>query len=115
MKKLLAGLLVIGSISAFSSDCTVSVHNFDTKQSKIEEILISKGYTIDISNPRFRIQSANYMGPIGEEIKIINVFERDNDNRVAYFEAQIPMFSAMTGGSQRAEKRYLRSLPNLCE
>lgn len=110
MRNLLIGLLTLGSISALADECSVSIYNFDADSVKIESILKSKGYVIDNQNPKYRIQSANYTGPHGEEIKVINVFERGNSNRIEYVEKEISWVSVLTGGFARIEYRFVKSL-----
>lgn len=106
MKSLLFFGLLISQLS-FASDCSISVMGLETKADKANVILESKGYTISYFSPQYRIQGANYLGPRGEEIKIVNMFERGNDNRIAFVEKDVSFFR----GFKRIEKEFLRSLP----
>lgn len=115
MNKIIILVLLLIKFSAFSEECTVSIENFDTKNSKIEQILISKGYIIDDDSPRFRIESSNYLGVDGKDIKVINVFEKGVQERVAYLEKKIRRRNNSLKGLKRAEKRYIRSLDKLCD
>jgi hypothetical protein len=50
MKKLLVGLLALGSISSFASDCEIQLRGMNLSDknhaSKVERILTKKGYTL---------------------------------------------------------------------
>lgn|GEM_PF-6907093 len=106
MKNLLfLGLLF--SQLCFAADCSVSVTGLETSTANANFILESKGYTITPSNPKYKIEGANYFGPHGEQTKVVNMFERGNVDRIAFTEKDTSFFR----GFKKIEKDFLRSLP----
>jgi hypothetical protein len=108
MKNLLIGLLTLGTSSAFAADCNVTVKGLEISKKMVSSILESKGYVVTYLDAQFSIEGANYMGPGGESIKIINMFEKGKDTRIAYVEKNLSFFR----GSKKLEKSFLKSLPD---
>lgn len=107
MNKVLLGILVLGSFSAFAQDCSVSLYRLKSSNKAITSILESKGYVVANQDTRFSIQRARYFGPRGETIIVINMFEKGHEGRVGHVEKNLSFFS----NAKKMEKDFLKSLP----
>ncbi|MCT4643307.1 MAG: hypothetical protein N4A33_13530 [Bacteriovoracaceae bacterium] len=108
MKKLLVGLLVLGSFSSFA-DCSIKYSGFELEKSKVEAKINEKGYVFH-KDGIFHLQNAYYNAPRGGVINIMNVFEKGNSDRVYALKNKYSEISGIFEKSKRTEKRNLNKL-----
>jgi len=86
MKKLLVGLLALGSISSFASDCEIQLRGMNLSDknhaSKVERILTKKGYTL--------IESSNLVMGVGysDYVKVKEIMGGMQEKATTYVQGE---------------------------
>lgn len=113
MKKLLIGLMALTSISGFA-DCSINHKGFLINKDKVDGALKAKGYLVK-ENAQFSLQNAYYNEARGGIVNIMNVFQKNNSNRIYDSESSYSEIAGLFGKSKRTERRNIKSLPSCAE